>query len=229
MQIHSIEECESWVYRRSWHNIGEKVLMFEPEIDKWKVLTWNIVDINGKSFQHSVDRIENDIVQICENYPNIKPIVDNLHIFMCPKPSVDTSNACASTQYICYFARSTQIPTYMTDYITGHELGHVVEYNLCSKRKKNRFREYLELRKSPIGICQIYDDDKEIYVDKEDFYYYNGNEEEKKKYHGEWDTSPQEWFAEDFRYLFGADQREMYWGLPIAPPDETIKQFFLSL
>jgi hypothetical protein len=64
---------------------------------------------------------------------------------------------------------------------------------------------------------------------KEDFLYLHGTAEERTKYHGDWDTSPQEWFAEDFRYLFGVDKGEEYWGLPIPKPDDRIKEFILSL
>lgn len=51
---------------------------------------------------------------------------------------------------------------------------------------------------------------------------------EKEKYK-EWDMRPMEWFAEDFRYLFGPEEGNKYWGLPIKPPDKKIRDFFLSL
>jgi hypothetical protein len=140
---------------------------------------------------------------------------------MCPKPSADTANACACDHYICYFARSTQIPYCMTDYITGHELGHVIQYKLCSehRRENDKFREYLRLR----NATKFTDEDN-----SREFSYYGGHEE-KEKHHGTWDTDPAEWFAEDFRYLFGVDTGEPYWGMPIDPPDEKIKEFMLSL
>jgi hypothetical protein len=79
-------------------------------------------------------------------------------------------------------------------------------------------------------VCVIYidyDDVKkeDIYEDKEDFLWLNGNEKEKKT---EWDTSPYEWFAEDFRYFFGVDKTK-FWHMPISLPDDKIKEFILSL
>lgn len=233
MKLHSMKECEKWLTYRPYSPVFTKIPLFEVKPDELNkhYLTWHIADIGGKSFQHNEEQIIKNINTIEKNYPQLKSIVDNLDIFMCPKPSADTCNACANGDYICYFARSTQIPTYMTDYITGHELGHCVEYKICSRHRgeNNKFREYLALRNAPKGICKIYDWDKEIDMDKEDFLYLEGTQEEKRFYHGEWDTNPAEWFAEDFRFLFGSDQREDYWGLPIERPNNKIREFFMSL
>ena len=238
MIFHNIEECQKWIVRRVYYPLSTTVSLFEVKPDETNkhYITWHIADIGGKSFHHNKERIMNNIDIILNNYPQLKSVVDQLHIFMCPKPSADTCNACANGDYICYFARSTQIPWYMTDYITGHELGHCVQFKLCSRyiNKNDRFKEYLELRNAPKDMCHIYtdredEDGEEIYDDRIDFLYLYGTKEEKKEYHGDWDDSPQEWFAEDFRYLFGADQREKYWGLTIDPPDERIREFMLSL
>jgi len=233
MILHNIEECQKWIVRTPYSPFFINMPLFKVEPDEINeyYLTYHIADIEGKSFQHNENRIIDNINKIIYNYPQLKSVVEKLHIFMCPKPSADTSNACASTNYICFFARSTQIPHCMTDYITGHELGHCIEYKLCLS---NKFKEYLELRNAPKSMCHIYikwdkEKNEDIYDDKEDFIYLNGTPEEKRLYHGEWDTHPQEWFAEDFRYLFGVDQGEKYWGLPIEPPNEKIKEFFLSL
>lgn len=237
MIIHSFEECEQWVKYKNFYQSLTKSLAFEVRIDNGDkpdlYHQWHLADIGGKSFQHPEGRIVQKINQVAENYPQLKPIIENLHIFMCPKPSADTANACANDQFITYFARATQIPWCMTDYITGHELGHVIEYKLCYHRNNDKFREYLELRNAEKGICRVYDfydnEKKEsIYADKEDFLYLCGTTEQKEKYYG-WDNNPQEWFAEDFRYFFGVDQGEPYWGHPIPKPDERIKEFFLSL
>jgi hypothetical protein len=239
VRIHSMEECQKWIVHRAYNPIFVKVPLFEVKPDEInnQYITWHVADIGGKSFQHSEERIINNISMLQNNYPKLKNILQKLHIFICPKPSGDTCNACANGDYIVYFARSTQIPTYMTDYITGHELGHCVQYKLCSRHgEADKFREYLKLRNAPEGMCHIYkdwDEEKEenIYEDKIDFLYLNGTSEEKDKFHGEWDTNPQEWFAEDFRYLFGCEEGyKDYWGhKSIDPPDDKIKEFFLSL
>jgi hypothetical protein len=239
MRLHSMEECKKWIIHRAYNPFFINMPLFDvkPDDTNKNYIIWHIADISGKSFQHCEKRIIRNINIVLDNYLLLKPIVDSLDVFMCPKPSADTANACANGDYICYFSRSTQIPTYMTDYITGHELGHCVESKLCSKhRNKDKFREYLQLRNAPKGTCKIYvkyDDEKEenIYEDREDFLYMNGTQEEKDKYHGEWDTNPAEWFAEDFRYLFGCEEGYRdYWGhQSINPPDEKIREFFLSL
>jgi hypothetical protein len=234
MIIHNVEECEKWINSREYYPFLTKVMLFEPKNEKRHFLTWHVADIIGKSFQHDLDRIELNINTIANNYPQLQKLLETLHIFICPKPSANTSNACANDEFICYFARSTQIPWCMTDYITGHELGHVIEFALCSNRnKKSKFKEYLELRNAEKGMCHVYidwDEKKEenIYEDREDFLYLYGTQEEKAKYK-EWDSNPQEWFAEDFRWFFGTDQGDKFWGHPIPRPDNRIKEFMLSL
>lgn len=235
MIIHNMEECKQWIVRKQWYPILEQVLLFEPKINKYQYFDWHVVDICTKNFQHDMNRVMIDINKVLDNYPKLLEINDKIHIFMCPKPSVDTCNAIAGRDYICYFARSTQIIWALTDYITAHEFGHVVEDNFCYRRNNNsRFREYLSLRNAPTGLCNVWvdcDNGKDVnkYEIKEDFIFLEGTQEEKKKYHGDWDTNPAEWFAEDFRYLFGVDKGDIYWGLPIPPPDERIREFFMSL
>jgi hypothetical protein len=234
MILHSKDECEQWITYRGYHGVLTKSMFFDVRFKDYDhYILWNVADILGKGFQHNEAKIVKNINQIIENYPPLKTIVENLHIFMCPKPSADTCNACANGEYIVYFARSTQIPNCMTDYITGHELGHSVQCTYCPSIKDDAFMKYLELRKAQKGICSVRtgwdENDDGIYEDMETFYYVYGTQEEKRKYHGDWDTSPLEWFAEDFRYLFGVDKGEPYWGLPIDPPDEKIRDFMLSL
>jgi len=205
--------------------------MFKPKEDNTSFLSWHVADIASKCFQHDKDRVIQNINSIEANYPNLKPILENFKILMCPKPSADTANACANDNCVCYFARSTQIPWCMTDYITAHELGHIVQYKLCDKRKGS-FRRYLELRNAEKGICEFdkWDDGLEKWIDvkEEDFLYIHGTHDQKEKYMV-WDMNPTEWFAEDFRWFFGVDKGEKYWGLPIPKPDEKIKEFMLSL
>jgi hypothetical protein len=137
-------------------------------------------------------------------------VCDNdFNLFFCPKPAVDTANGCALNDYICLFARGTQIPYCMTDYITGHELGHVVQFNFC-KTYSVSFNKYMELRLPNSSF----------------------NERDKIRHNMSnlpWDEQPSEWFAEDFRYLFGVDKDKEFWGLPIPKPNEQIKEFLLSL
>lgn len=233
MIIHNIEECNQWVHYREWYPLSNKVFLFEPKIDDKLFTSEHIVDLPRKSFQHDQDRVVNNINIISDNLTTLKKMMNNLHIFFCPKPAVDTANACANGDMICYFSRSTQIPWCMTDYITGHELGHVIQYNRCNHRRGEKFREYLEVRKAEKGICEVYDhydEEKEenVYRQEEDFLYLYGTPEQQEKYRI-WDNNPQEWFAEDFRYLFGVDQGEKYWGLSIDKPDEKVKEFILSL
>ena len=232
MKFYTTEECQKWIGYDSFYPSSIKMPIFKVVLDKVYGLKWHIADLNKKSFQHDVSRVNLDLEKITNNYPKLQSVNDSLNIFMCPMPSADTANACAYTNYICYFARSTQIPWCVTDYITAHELGHVVQYNFCDTTK-DIFKKYLKLRNAERGICHEwigYDDEKEetIYADIEDFLYLEGTQTQKQKYN-DWDNNPQEWFAEDFRWFFGIDQGDKYWGLPITEPDDKIKEFLLSL
>lgn len=230
MKIHTEQECEKWLIQRAYYPILTKILLFEPEIDGQKVLVNQVADIGGKNFQHNIERIRLNLDKICENFPKAEEILKDLHIFLCPKPSADTANACAYKSYICYFGRCTQIPWCMTDYITAHELGHVIQKNLCHElSNKKKMREYLTLRNAKTAICEVYDERREEYTFTTSFVFLDGDSEQRRTYEGTWDTYPAEWFAEDFRYLFGTDQGDKFWGLPIAPPDDRIKEFMLSL
>lgn len=234
MKIYSMKECEQWIKRKVYYPLGIKVLVFEPEINGALAANMHVADTATKDFQHSLNQIIASVELIRQQYPQLNKILENLIIFMCPKPSSDTANACATGNYICYFARCTQIPWCMTKYITAHELGHVVEANLCNRRHSDsRFREYLELRGAEKGSCNIcvdYDEKthENIYIQKEDFLYLMGTYPEKSQYN-DWDKNPAEWFAEDFRYLFSPADGIKYWGLPIPKPTKKIKDFMLSL
>jgi hypothetical protein len=233
LQIYLPEACEKWLIHKNPYGTFIKTLFFEPKPEDTTYMNWHVADISGKCFQHDITRITININKIANNFPKLESIIENLNIFMCPKPSADTCNACANDFYICYFARSTQIPWCMTDYITAHELGHVVQYKLCDTRKSNRFSEYLELRNAEKGMCTFdkWDDEADKWIDDyqgEDFLYLNGTQEQKNQYR-EWDMNPQEWFAEDFRWFFGVDQGDRFWGMPIPEPDKKIKEFMLSL
>ena len=203
MKIHNVEECKQWVsYRNSYSSIRNKMFMFEPEIisetgHERRLALLHIVDITGKCFQHNEERVIRNLDKVKNNYPKLEILLDKLHVFFCPYPAVDTANACANELMITYYARGTQIPYCMTDYITVHELGHVVQYNLC---KGDKFNEYRKLRDP---------NDEYDTVD--------------------WDGDPQEWFAEDFRWFFGTDQGDKYWGLSISKPNDEVKDFILSL
>lgn len=230
MIIHTMEECQQWIVSKKPYSLLTNAMFFEPYIEERMALTWHVADICGKSFQHNIERIKQNIEELSINFPKIVSILEGLHIFFSPKPSADTANACANNSMVCYFSRATQIPYCMTDYITVHELGHVVEQRLCGIEK---FREYLELRKAEKGMCEIYDyydeeTEKTIYKNEIDFLCQKGTQEEKAKYY-DWDMSPAEWFAEDFRYLFGVDKGDKFWGFSIEPPDKKIREFFLSL
>lgn len=230
MIIHTEQECEKWLNYRAYYPVLTKVLLFEPEIDGNKISVNQVADIGGKNFQHNVERIREDLDKICENFPKAKDIIKRLDIFLCPKPSADTANACANEDYICYYGRCTQIPWCMTDYITAHELGHVVQKRLCRDYyHTEKLKKYLELRNAPKADVEVYDDEKEETVIKVDYVFIYGDSKQRQQYQGTWDTNPAEWFAEDFRYLFGTDKGDKFWGLPIAPPDDRIKEFMLSL
>jgi hypothetical protein len=234
MILHTQEECEQWIEYRTHSPLLTKSLFFIPNVGKGNMLFWNVADIGSKCFQHNQHRILQNIEQIEKNYPKISPILENMHIFMCPRPSADTANACANEHQVTYFARSTQIPWCMTDYITAHELGHSIQGALCKnwRSERGKFVEYLTLRNAPIIECEFDEEDEDgndITVYRDDFAYISGTYEQKQQYHGTWDFSPLEWFAEDFRYLFGTDKGDKYWGLPIPKPNNKIKEFMLSL
>jgi len=235
MKIYTPDDCEKWVKYSKFYNFPTKIYLFSPvdENNNKLHIHRELVDLIGKCYNHNQQRIENNIEQLLINFPQLKPIIDQLTIYLCPRPSLHIENATTwSGKHIVYWARGTQIPFCMTDYITGHEIGHCVQDYFCPDRKENRlWREYLSLRNAPRGICKVYDhydDENEItvYSDSEDFYCINGSHEQKPKH---WHDDPVEWFAEDFRYLFGVDTGEPYWGFEIPLPDESIKNFFLKL
>jgi sarcosine oxidase delta subunit len=236
MKFYSVEESEKWLRYGPMHGSGLNYFIFDPFSPEGKSLLMATIvsDVARKCFYHSEERIKRAILQMVTNYPQFFRIYRNLKIYMCPRPSATIENAtCFYPDRLIFWARSTQIPTFMTDYIVGHEIGHVVQDAFCNTRKHEvKWREYLELRKAPKGICKVYvrwDEEKKesIYEDREDFFCINGDYHTQRP--RDWDEKPDEWFAEDFRYLFGVDKGEPFWGLPVPPPDEEIKQFFLSL
>ncbi len=234
MKIYSEKECEQWVNRRTFYPVLTNTLLFEPKINNQHVLSWNLADIGGKNFQHDIERIKSNLEMIVFENRQLENLVDKLNIFMCPKPSADTANACAGrysdNNYICYFGRSTQIPWCVTDYITAHELGHIIQKTFCDGcRNEEKLRTYLQLRGAVMDDCQTYDDEKQRNVIKQDFVFIHGNGKQRQQYEGTWDTNPAEWFAEDFRYLFGVEQGDKYWGLPIPKPNKAVKDFMLNL
>lgn len=233
MRIYTPEECEQWIGYKEKRGWQTKKYLFEPTNENNKIiLSTLVVDVTGKCFTHNLDIVKQIIEQLVKNYPLINEIYNDLKIFICPKPEIGFSNAMCWDKEIVLWGRTTQIPYFMTDYIIAHELGHSIQKHFCSEhRNKELFRKYLELRNAPRGMCKIYDhwdEEKEeaVYITKEDFLFMSGEVEDKEL---DWDKSPLEWFAEDFRYLFGVDKGEKYWGLEIEPPDDKVKEFILSL
>lgn len=234
MKIYTPEECEQWVKYKKRYDYPMNILTFDcEEIDGEKLyLTEPLADVSKKCFTHNQERMELAIHKLKSNYPQFNKLVDNLKIFMSPKPALSFSNACCwgDTSSIAMWARTTQIPHVMTDYIIIHEIGHMIQKQFAPERGRENglFREYLTLRNAPksmYSVYKYYDEEKQesIYEDELDF------DAIHKGYSSfGWDLSPIEWFAEDFRYLFGVDV-EPYWGLPINLPDEKIKDFILSL
>jgi hypothetical protein len=240
MKIYTMEECMQWLeYRQVYYQVG-KQLFFIPKYknEKGNMIEAAIdlvIDCDRKSFGHNVKQIEEGVAQLCKNYPKLENIIaGEFPIFLAPKFPAGGTNGYANQSCVCLWAKPTQIPPAMTDYIVGHEFGHVVQFTYFDKygsdEKQAIMREYLTLRNAPRGMCHIYEGydketDTQIYEDREDFLWWEGTNEEKKT---EWDTSPYEWFAEDFRYFFGIDKVN-FWIHPIPPPDERIKDFILSL
>lgn len=61
-----------------------------------------------KCFQHDGNRVMRNIDLITENFPQLKPLIEEkLNLYFCPKPDAETANAMASNDYICLFARNT--------------------------------------------------------------------------------------------------------------------------
>lgn len=231
MKIYTPEECEKWIGYDTYFNSCIPKYGFRPRDERDKVLFMDeIIDIKNKCFHHDPDRVLIALDKLKNNFPKFEIVLGvNFTIFNCPKPALGSINACAyDTGYVVLFARGTQIPHCMTDYIIGHEFGHVMQFMLCPKYgDATKFREYLKLRNAPlceIPICTGYDEEKHEnkYEIIEDYVTYSNNSID-------WDKSPQEWFAEDFRYFFGADTGEPYWGLPIPPPDDSVKEFLLNI
>lgn len=195
---HLTDECNLYVYRKSTNSSGIQSLIFDIEIGS-NNLTVDLADIAGKCFQHDIQRVSRNYRMLQSTFPNGADIIDDIETFFCPKPALDNRNACSIKNNIVYFAKSTQIPWSLTDYIVPHECGHVIQYYMCPILE-DVFAEYLKVRSI---------NEKEINYDQ-------------------WDSSPQEWFAEDFRFLFGYEQDE-YWGLGIDYPTPKVRDFMLSL
>jgi hypothetical protein len=228
-----MKECEKWLFYKNFYDHPSKQYIFEPNhrIDGKPIHHRLVLDTDRKSFNHDVYRVMAIINTFKTlNTLNMKDIIESLDVYMCPKYDLQNANACAYKNYITFFAKSTQIPTFMTDYVTVHELGHVFMFNKFSKHEnKELLREYLRIRNAPRGLCKVqeYNDSKNKWEEKEkeDFLYIGGDRLEQNP---SWDEDPYEWFAEDFRYLFGID-KEKYWGLPIPKPDDTVYNFINSL
>jgi hypothetical protein len=239
MIIHSMEECKEWLQYKQMHYQIEKQLFFIPKYKHKDTLCEAaydlVIDTDRKAFGHDIQQIEDGVAQLCRNYPKLEKIVaGEFPVFLAPKFPSGGTNGYASANYVCLWAKPTQIPPSMTDYIVGHEFGHVLQFNHFDKygsdESKELMREYLKLRNAPRGMCHTYQGydkqtDTQIYEDEEDFLWINGTNEEKST---EWDTNPYEWFAEDFRYFFGIDKVN-FWKHPIPLPDEKIREFILSL
>lgn len=236
MKIYTSEECEKWIQYKSYYPLPYKTLTFKPLDEEGNHLGIDILvaDLLGKTFVHNQNRIKKDIEKLLNNYPQLEKILEKMLIFLCPKPEIGFSNAMCWGDKIVYWARTTQIPFCMTDYITAHELGHSIESKFCSRYEHHEgslWREYLTLRNAPKDICKVYvrwDKEKEesIYEDREDFICLHGTQKQRDT---SWELNPTEWFAEDFRYLFGVDTGETYWGLPIDLPNNKIKEFMMKL
>lgn len=234
MQLFTPEDCKKWVVDGTCYGSPFRQLLFKPLKENGKSLgiTMILADLPRVLYAHNPDRVMRVYNELLQNYPPLQEVADKLQIYICPKPSLGFENGNCWTDEIVLWARPTQIPDFMTDYITVHEIGHFVNNKFCPRRNSNElWRQYLELRKAPKGICKIhmgYDEDKEknVYEDQEDFLCLNGTQDERN---AEWRLSPAEWFAEDFRFLFGVDKGEPYWGMPIDPPGNEIKEFMMSL
>lgn len=241
MKIYTPEECERWIKHKTIYGSPFIQCIFTPyykENDN-ELLIGDILvaDMERKSFNHNINRIKNNVNKICKNYPKLNELLDNINIYICPKPAMNFCNAEVwGDKNIIFYARTTQIPNCMTDYIIAHEFGHIVQKLLCKEshyiNRGNKFREYLKIRNCPKDIFKDqwvkYDkvSDKDFYEDIEDYICLHSDH---KDYSNDWDKLVTEWFAEDFRYFFGVDTGEPYWGLPIPEPNEEIKEFMLNL
>lgn len=234
MKIYTPEECKEWIGYRPYYGFAENQYMFQPEINGLKrAFSADCLNLSGKLFHHSINLIESVIDHIKNTYPQSIEVFDEMNIYLVPVPHKSVCNAHMSGHEDMYlYPRSTQIPSFMTEYIVSHEVGHAIQAYYCPDRRNNDlWREYLTIRNAPKGICHIsdrYDNEKDewIYEDIEDFYCLNGSAEQKPK---NWDEKPIEWFAEDFRYImnYGWDQR---WELTtIDKPSKAIYDFILGL
>jgi hypothetical protein len=102
-----------------------------------------------------------DVVQLCENYPVLSNIIKgDFPLFLAPSYPANCTNGYANKDCVCLWGKPTQIPSPMTDYIIGHEFGHVIQLNYFDRygddKHKKLMRQYLELRHAPKGMCHIY-------------------------------------------------------------------------
>jgi hypothetical protein len=248
MRLYTPEECQQWIKYQASRAYGssQKVLVFSPQFegDKYPILTEQVLDLDRKYFHHNIERLQAGITLLAEKAPEfLSKILGNMTIFLCPNPDTDVANAvyydrAEFNSDLIIWGRTTAIPFAMTDYIIAHELGHAVQHkyakdNHCYRKgcdcMKN-WRMYLELRGAPKGDYEAYVDwdkktDEGVYETVHDFLCLS----EKSEHHPRhWDEQPREWFAEDFRYLYGLDTTQT-WGLPIPEPDNAVRGYFEAL
>jgi|GEM_PF-7035924 len=248
MKIYTVEECQEFITEDKYLPFYQK--KFYKEGKSWNIYLANISD-HRHCYHHNIDRVKWNIEKLQEKYPPINKILEiekdedeyrnkRLELYFCPLPNLGFQNAEVwnGNRDIVFYARCTQIPRSMTDYVTIHELGHIIQYYYaCDHREDtSKWREYLKLRNAPRDICTIYDhwdEDKkiEVYREEEDFVCMNSKMGNHEKYPHYWHERPIEHFAEDFRYFFN-NINDDYWGLEeygIPKPDEKIKELMLNL
>lgn len=232
MKLYAPEECMQWVERKSYYENHINNFIFQPKNEKnQNILTVVLADMCGKMFHHNIKKIEVMINEMCNKYPQLDKILDEINIYMCPYPSIGFQNAEVwNNNSIIFYPRTTQIPSLMTNYIVVHEFGHVIQGYLCKDRGKNseKWREYLKLRNAPYGVNEniylYYDEEKQksIYGDKEDYFCLHSSVPN-------WDDKPTEWFAEDFRYYINIDGNQQWELTTIDKPREEIFNFIEGL
>lgn len=243
MKIITMEEARAFVSREAFHPFPLDQLALVVKDEKGHNKTWEpLAELRDVCYNHNPKQVAWAIEQVGQNCLAMKSIIEDTTFVLSPYPSLGFANAtCYSSAsrkypaYIVFWARPTQIPSFMTDYIVSHELGHVFEamfIRRAARPDKGDWDEYLELRHAPRKLCSVYTgrEDSEgdsIYEDIEDFIDVCGKAEDFKG--RGWKDRPAEWFAEDWRAVYGYNPQGVNWDLEIPPPDENIFTFMKSM
>lgn len=228
MRIFTVEECTKMIERRLIYNHDkiQTCFVIKYEDRGYQRELVQIVDEIQDTYNYNPEHIYEAIEEL--RWPDKEHLIENLNIYLAPYPVPGHSNGCyvyLDTHSIIIWSKGTPEPRHKQHYLFIHELGHAVEQIYATRISKHGafYDEYLPLREWPREIIDVrtFKDSKLVIEQQEDW---------KSWDEANWVDDPQQWFAEDFRYLYGGPQaHQNSWSCSCPRPNEKIKEFFESL